>query len=141
MKYTFTREDLYKMEKRILTKVQYRVNIPTRYQFAFYYAHHLSFSSKQRSLLLFLLSLSFLDFNLNYELMSCVAASAVYLTLQVSDFSLSFLVFLTDVALLLFLCFTFLFALSSLSFSCCVISSVLTAFLVNVFSFLDDKNA
>ena len=80
---SMNKEAIYQMKKRILQKLQYQLMIPTRYEFAIYYSHHLQFTIKQKSLLLFFILLSFFDFNLNYESMSRVAASAVYLVLQV----------------------------------------------------------
>lgn len=77
------KDSIYQMEKRILQKLQYQLHIPTRYDFAMYYSYHLSFTNQQKSLYFYLILLSFFDFNLNYDSMSCVAASAAYLVLQV----------------------------------------------------------
>lgn len=71
------------MEQVLLPLFQCQIGIPTRYDFAqrFYEAGGLS--PRERSLVSFLLELSYLDFNLNYFLPSKVAAGAVHLAIQV----------------------------------------------------------
>jgi hypothetical protein len=84
MKYLFTRDELFVMEKKIFAKLNYNLSFPTRYQFAVYYSYHLSFNQKQENLLNYLILLSFMDYNLNFVSISQVAASAVYLVLQLT---------------------------------------------------------
>ena len=101
--YAFTREELFSMEKHLLMKLDYRLAMPTRDQFALYYSRHFHFTSRQQQLLSFLILLSFLDYNFNCICMSQVAAAASLLVLQVNCIVIRFfiLAFLTILFILI----------------------------------------
>jgi hypothetical protein len=71
------------MEAILLPLFQCHVSVPTRYEFAMRFCETARLSVREKSLVTFLLELSFLDYNLNYFLPSRVAAGAVHLAIQV----------------------------------------------------------
>jgi hypothetical protein len=71
------------MEAILLPLFQCHVSVPTRYEFAMRFCDTARLSVREKSLVTFLLELSFLDYNLNYFLPSRVAAGAVHLAIQV----------------------------------------------------------
>ena len=74
------------MEQVLLPLFQCQIGIPTRYDFAQRFFEAGNLSTRERSLVSFLLELSYLDFDLNYFLPSKVAAGAIHLAIQVSYF-------------------------------------------------------
>ena len=71
------------MEQHLLPLFKCQVALPTRYEFAMSFAGKMELTRREISLVLFLIELSFLDYNLNYFLASRVAAGAIHLALQV----------------------------------------------------------
>lgn len=72
------------MEQVLLPLFQCQVSVPSRYDFALRFCEAAALSQREKSLVVFLLELSFLDYNLNYFLPSKVAAGAIHLAFQVS---------------------------------------------------------
>lgn len=79
----FEKEDVHNMEQVLLPLFQCQIGIPTRFDFAQRFYETAGLTARERSLVTFLLELSYLDFNLNYFLPSKVAAGAVHLAIQV----------------------------------------------------------
>lgn len=82
-KHTFTREDLFAMERKIFEVLCFDISFPTRYEFASFFSQIASLTETQYQLYMYLIMLSFLDYNLHYFHASKVAAAALHLTLQV----------------------------------------------------------
>ena len=83
-KHTFSREDLFTMERKIFEVLCFDISFPTRYEFATYFCRIANLTEMQYHLYMYLIMLSFLDYNLHYFKASQVAAAALHLTLQVS---------------------------------------------------------
>eukprot|EP01039_Chlorochromonas_danica_P004564 gene4564-5002_t len=81
---TFSKEELVLAERRVLRVMNYKISFPTRMDFARYYSHLLNLSPRQKELVEYLVSLSYADYNLNYFLLSEVAAAAVHYALQLT---------------------------------------------------------
>lgn len=71
------------MEQVLLPLFQCQVSPPTRWDFAQRFTAAADLSPRERSLVLLLLELSYLDYNLNYFVPSKVAAGAIHLAKQV----------------------------------------------------------
>lgn len=84
-KHTFTRDDLFRMERKIFEALQFDISFPTRYDFVLFLAQIAQLSDKQYQLYLYLIMLSYTDYNLHYFKSSQVAAAALHLTLQVTQ--------------------------------------------------------
>jgi hypothetical protein len=80
----------------VLLSLFHCMSVPTRYDFAARFGTLLNLSTREKSLVQFLLELSYLDYSLNYFLASRVAAGAIHLAVQVSRwlFIVSFALFI-----------------------------------------------
>lgn len=74
------------MEKKVFQSLDWDISLPTRYEFSLFFCEGLGLSDTQRHLVQYLLFLSFLDFNCHYFPASQIAAAALHLTLQVSEY-------------------------------------------------------
>ena len=85
------------MEQVLLPLFQCQVSLPTRYDFSSRFGEIANLSEREKSLVLFLIEISFLDYNLHYFLPSKVAAGAVHLAMQVSIVYIGCIVVVYDV--------------------------------------------
>lgn len=70
-------------ECNLLNKLSLQISHPTRYHFGMRFAKAADMNAIERSLLTYIMELSFLQFKLNESPHSKVAAAATYLVLQV----------------------------------------------------------
>jgi hypothetical protein len=85
MSYSFSKDELFLMEKQVFATLAWDLSLPTRYEFSLFFQEGLGLTDIQHSLYLYLLFLTHLDYNFNYFSSSKVAAAALHLTLQVIE--------------------------------------------------------